>query len=183
MKVDFQSVFGLYHPNKLKIVANLPYYVSSPVIIKLLEFYNNISIMVLMVQKEVAQRIVSSPGNKIYGSLSVAVQMYAHPRTLFNVPSTCFIPRPDVDSTVIQLNISKEISSELLSNKMFYNILRASFSKRRKTLLNSLYCAGLLESKEAIRDTLINIGIDPLRRAETLSIPEFITLSNGFYKL
>ncbi|MGI6776637.1 MAG: 16S rRNA (adenine(1518)-N(6)/adenine(1519)-N(6))-dimethyltransferase RsmA [Acetivibrionales bacterium] len=167
----------------VKVVANLPYYITTPVIMKFLEEGPLADIMVFMVQKEVADRIVAKPGGKDYGALSVAVQYYSKPERMFNVLSGCFIPRPDVDSTVIRLRVNKNPPVELMDKKMFFQTVRACFGQRRKTLLNALHNSGYYKlDKEEIREVLVNTGINPESRGETLSILQFAQLSNAFFQ-
>ena len=168
---------------KVKVVANLPYYITTPIIMKFLEENPGIDSMVFMIQKEVAERIVASPGGKDYGALSVAVQYYSKPERLFDVSPNCFVPKPEVDSTVIRMNIFKEPAVTLINRDMFFATVKASFGQRRKTLLNALSNSNKFgRSKEEIRQILIGLGIDENARGETLTINQFAQISNEFAK-
>jgi 16S rRNA (adenine1518-N6/adenine1519-N6)-dimethyltransferase len=166
----------------VKVIANLPYYITTPIIMKFLEEAPGIDAMVFMVQKEVADRMCAPPGGKDYGALSIAVQYYSKPEKIFNVPPHCFIPQPNVDSTVIKLNVLKVPPVELLSKDMFFKTVKAAFAQRRKTLVNALSNSGYFtESKTDIVRILKELGIDEKRRGETLSIMQFAQLSNSFF--
>ncbi|MCR2823370.1 16S rRNA (adenine(1518)-N(6)/adenine(1519)-N(6))-dimethyltransferase RsmA [Lederbergia panacisoli] len=167
------------------VVANLPYYVTTPIILKLLE--NNLPIrgMVVMLQKEVADRISAKPGTKDYGSLSIAIQYYTTAETVMIVPKTVFMPQPNVDSAVIRLIKREKPAVDVLDEPFFFHIIRTSFAQRRKTILNNL-TNGLekgKEKKEEILKALSAVGIDPQRRGETLSIQEFGLLSDALFPL
>ena len=156
----------------VKVMANLPYYITTPIIMKFLEENPGIDTMVFMVQKEVAERMVAKPGGKDYGALSVAVQFYSRARIEFIVPPHCFIPQPEVDSSVIRLEIYKEPPVDLLDRDMFFKTVKASFGQRRKTLVNALANSGFSRaSKEELKGILTSLGIDEKQRGETLSIP------------
>lgn len=173
---------GQENSNKfsIKVVANLPYYITTPIIMRFLEEIPETDLMVLMVQKEVADRMLAKPGTGDYGALSVAVQFYSRPEKIFDVPPHCFIPQPDVYSTVIRLNINKLPPVELLNKELFFKTVKASFGQRRKTLVNALYNSGYFaQSKEEIKNILQNIGISERQRGETLSIMQFAQLSNS----
>ena len=170
-------------PASCKIVANLPYYITTPIIMKLLEEQPGLDLMVFMVQKEVADRMAANPGKKDYGALSVAVQYYSRCEKLFNVPPHSFIPQPDVDSTVIRLNIYKEPPVVLKDRSLFFKTVRAAFGQRRKTLVNALSNSGNFNvEKEKIKDILKVLGIGENQRGETLTIMQFAELSNAFYE-
>ncbi|WP_324825691.1 16S rRNA (adenine(1518)-N(6)/adenine(1519)-N(6))-dimethyltransferase RsmA [Sinanaerobacter sp. ZZT-01] len=161
----------------VKIIGNLPYYITTPIIMKLLEEGVPVDSITIMMQKEVADRIKSGPGTKAYGALSVAVQYYCTVVPVASVPKEVFIPQPKVDSAVIRLDLRKEKSVKLLDEAVFFSVVKYGFGKRRKTLLNSL--TGVMgKTKEEIAEALTETGIDPMRRAETLSIEEFASLSN-----
>jgi len=163
-------------PLQLKVVGNLPYYITTPIIFHLLKQRRYIKDITIMVQKEVAERMTAMPGGKVYGILSCSVQFYTHPEILFNISKSCFKPQPKVDSAIIKLKILEKPAVEAEEDK-FLKVIKAAFSQRRKTLLNSLY-AGLNLKKEMVDKVLIKTGINPKRRAETLSIQEFAKLAN-----
>ncbi len=170
-----------FRPEKIRIVANLPYYITTPVIMRLLEQGLSAECMVFMVQAEVADRMAAEPGGKEYGALSVAVQFYSRPHRLFNVSPHSFIPQPGVESTVIRLDIYKTPPVQILDKKMFFKTVKAAFGQRRKTLLNALCNAGYFnKSKEEIREIVKSMGIGENQRGETLSLAQFARLSNSF---
>lgn len=181
MKISVKEITENKQNMRLKVVANLPYYITTPIIMKLLEEDNDIELMVFMVQKEVAQRMVAKPGGKDYGALSVAVQYYAQPEKVFDVPPHCFIPQPEVDSTVVKLKKNKKPPVTLKDKDMFFKVVKAAFGQRRKTLLNALTNSGALsKSKEEVRKLLNAVNIDENARGETLSIEQFAALANEF---
>lgn len=161
----------------VRIIGNLPYYITTPIIMGLLESGVKADSITIMMQKEVADRIKASPGGKIYGAISAAVQYYCTVEQIAVVPKEVFVPRPKVDSAVLNLHIRKEKPVELIDEKMFFACIKSGFGQRRKTLLNSLTgMAGL--SKEEIKAVLSAAEIDPIRRAETLSMEEFAAIAN-----
>lgn len=164
----------------VKVVANLPYYITTPIIMKFLEDQIPISDLVVMIQKEVAERMSAGKDNKVYGSLSVAVQFYAQPKMLFKVPKTVFMPQPNVDSAVIRLQIRKEPPVLLDNHEMFFKTLKAAFAQRRKTLQNTV-TSNLPIDKQSFAALCEANGISPTTRAENLSIEEFGRLSNALY--
>lgn len=183
MKADINAITSEYDSSNIKVVANLPYYITTPIIMKFLEEDTKADMMVFMIQKEVARRIVAEPGTKDYGALSVAVQYYSKPEKAFDVPPHCFIPQPDVDSAVIKLIINKEPPVKLLDKGMFFKTVKCSFAQRRKTLINALYnTGGLNKSKEEIKEILKSMGVDENTRGEMLSIQQFAMLSNLLYE-
>jgi len=167
----------------VKIIGNLPYYITTPILMKLLEEGGReyASSITVMVQKEVADRMRAVPGGKIYGALSVAVQYYCQVELLCIVPKEVFFPRPKVDSAVLRLVLRKNPPVELLSEELFFRVVKAGFGQRRKTLLNSI-SAGMAITKEEAERALVEAGIDPVRRAETLDMKEFANLANVFAK-
>lgn len=165
-----------------KVVANLPYYITTPVLMYLMENNFNISEIVVMIQKEVAERIAAQPGSKDYGALSLAVRYYTEPALVMRVPRTVFIPKPEVDSAVIKLKRLSRPPVEVKDEELLFRIIRAAFGQRRKTLLNSLR-GGLGCDKEVIKKALTQVGINPERRGETLTLQEFAALSNIFSNL
>lgn len=166
----------------VKVAANLPYYITTPIIMKFLEENPGIDAMVFMVQKEVAERMAAKPGGKEYGALSVAVQFYSQPEMVFNVPPHSFIPQPEVDSTVIKLRIHKTPPVQLLNRDIFFRTVKASFGQRRKTLVNALANSGYFNvSKEELKEIVVNKGIGENQRGETLSILQFAELANALF--
>lgn len=164
---------------RLKVVSNLPYYITTPVIMKLLESGVKAECMVFMVQKEVADRMGAAPGGKDYGALSVAVQYYSRPTVVMQVHPHSFVPQPDVESSVVKLDLYKTPPVELLDKDLFFKVVKAAFGQRRKTLVNALNNASYLGlDKERIAGLLDKIGIDKNQRGETLSIQQFAQLSN-----
>lgn len=165
----------------VKIVGNLPYYITTPIIMKLLEERVEAESITIMMQKEVAQRLMAEPGSKAYGAITVAVQYYSTLTEVLQVPKEAFIPPPKVDSTVLRLMPRKEPPVILKNEPIFFEVIKASFGQRRKTLLNSLTGYQNL-SKEETKGLLESVGIDPGRRAETLSMQEFADLANALCK-
>ncbi|WP_078414553.1 16S rRNA (adenine(1518)-N(6)/adenine(1519)-N(6))-dimethyltransferase RsmA [Priestia abyssalis] len=169
----------------LMVVANLPYYVTTPILMKLLEEKIPVRGIVVMLQKEVADRIAAKPGTKDYGSLSIAIQYYTEAETVMVVPKTVFNPQPNVDSAVLRLIKRPEPVVKVKDESFFFSIVRASFAQRRKTILNNLTSNLSFgkEKKQAIEQTLYEVGVDPKRRGETLSIEEFAVLSDALYEI
>ena len=161
----------------VKVVANLPYYVTTPIIARFLEEELNVDSLTIMVQKEVAQRMVSKEGSKVYGSLSVFVNFYSEPEILMTVPKTVFMPSPKVDSAVIRLNMRKELPD--VDKEQFFKVVKASFSKRRKTVLNALSSYGFTIEKDEVKKGLEAAGVDPGARAEQLSLEDFAKISQN----
>lgn len=174
IEIDSQKVKGV------KILGNLPYYITTPIIMKILEDGVPADSITIMMQKEVGDRINAVPGSKTYGALSVVVQYYCTVTHVANAPKEVFMPQPKVDSSVIRLDIRKEKPVMLNSEEVFFSVIKAGFGQRRKTLLNSLTGINGL-SKDEILSVMINTGIDPNRRAETLSITEFAKLANTIH--
>lgn len=173
-----------FAPAALKIVANLPYYITTPVVMALLESGLRVKTMVFMVQKEVADRMRADPGGKDYGALSVAVQYYSKPSVVLAVPPHSFVPQPDVDSAVIRLDVYEKPPVELCDTKLFFRVVKAAFGQRRKTLVNALNNAGCFNlGKEQIKELLAKGGIGENQRGETLSIAQFAQLSNDIYDI
>ncbi|HIU64632.1 MAG TPA: 16S rRNA (adenine(1518)-N(6)/adenine(1519)-N(6))-dimethyltransferase RsmA [Candidatus Avacidaminococcus intestinavium] len=164
-----------------KVVANLPYYITTPIVFHLLEQKLPMERLVVMVQKEVAERMVAKPGGKDYGALSVAVQYYAEPKIAFKVPPTSFIPAPNVESAVIVCEVRKQPPVTLTDEKIFFRVVKAAFSVRRKMLNNALKNMGI--TAEEVKTWLEAAGIDGKRRGETLSLTEFAKLANVYVTL
>ena len=179
LKVDFNEVIG--DEESVKLVANLPYYVTTPIIVKLLKEQYNFKSLTIMIQKEVAERIDAEPNCKDYGSLSVLVRYYCNTSIVRKVPPTCFMPRPKVESIVIKLERLSEPRVKVKDEALMFEIVRSGFNMRRKTLWNATKSLGL--DKEKLEAAFKNSGIDPKRRAETLSIEEFAALSDSIYDL
>ena len=169
---------------RIKVVANLPYYITTPIIMGLFENHVPISSITIMVQKEVADRMQVGPGTKDYGALSLAVQYYARPQIIANVPPNCFMPRPKVGSAVIQLVRYEEPPVQVDNEKLMFRLIRASFNQRRKTLVNGLKNSQELDfSKEEIEKAMAETGIPVNVRGEALTLAEFADLANAFNKL
>ncbi|MDD4600084.1 Ribosomal RNA small subunit methyltransferase A [bioreactor metagenome] len=163
---------------RYKVVANLPYYITTPIIMGLLEQRLPIERLVTMVQKEVAERMVAPPGGKDYGALSVAVQYYTQPEIMFIVPPSSFIPAPSVESAVIRCVVRKEPPVDILDERKFFRVVKAAFAQRRKTFTNNLKGAGI--PAEQVQAILAEAGIDGSRRGETLSLDEFAAVANAW---
>ena len=163
----------------IKVVANLPYYITTPIIMGLLEGKAPIESITIMVQKEVAERMQTGPGSKDYGALSLAVQYYADANILMTVPASCFMPRPKVDSSVIKLDIYDKPPVDVCDEEMMFKIIRASFNQRRKTLVNGLKNASNLPfTKEEIEESIEKLGEDVRVRGEKLTLEQFAKLTN-----
>ena len=163
----------------IKVVANLPYYITTPIIMGLFESHVPLDSITIMVQKEVADRMQCGPGTKDYGALSLAVQFYANPKVVLNVPASCFMPRPNVDSAVIRLERFKTPPVDVKNEHLMFKIIRASFNQRRKTLQNGIANSGELSfTKEQIAKALESLGISANIRGESLSLAEFAALSD-----
>ena len=180
MKVDLRRLIEEKNGGRpVKVVANLPYYITTPIIMRLLEEKLPLQSITIMVQKEVAQRMQAGPGSKDYGALSLAVQFYAKAQIVANVPPNCFIPRPNVDSSVIRLMLYDEPPVSAQDEKKMFSIIRASFNQRRKMLINSLHNAPeLAADKEAVRTALLSMGISEKARGEELTLTQFARLSD-----
>lgn len=178
LKVDINKLVDeKLSEGPVKLIANLPYYITTPIVMKFLEEDIPVTDIVVMVQKEVADRMNAVPSTKDYGALSVAVQYYCDTEIVAKAPRHMFIPQPKVDSTVIGLHIREEKKYKADNEQLFFKTVKAAFGQRRKTLLNSLSSMGVLE-KAKIKEVLAEAGIDEKRRGETLSIEEFAHLSN-----
>ena len=182
LKTDLKEIIreeaeGGTFTGDVRIIGNLPYYITTPIIMKLLEDAVPAASITIMMQKEVADRIRSGPGTKSYGAISVGVQYYCDVNKVASVPRDVFIPQPKVDSTVLNLVPLKEKRIQAADEKVFFSCVKAAFAQRRKTLLNSLSSAGGME-KDTVRRILENAGIDPGRRAETLTMEEFGRLAD-----
>lgn len=178
LKVDIGDVIqGWKGP--VKVISNLPYYVTTPVVMMFLESDYPIERMVLMVQKEVAQRMAAKPGTKDYGALSVGVQVAGTPKVLFQVSKNCFIPKPEVDSAVVRIVLNSQLLEKIHDRAVFFNCVRAAFSQRRKTLLNALSGAPNWRlEKEDVKRLISVMGLKETVRGEELSVEQFIALAN-----
>lgn len=169
-------------PDEVHVVANLPYYATSAIIMHLLESGIPFPSIVVMIQKEVADRLAAAPGSKEYGSLSVTVQYYCQVEKMLTIPNTVFVPRPKVDSAVIRLLRHRNKPVQVRDEAFFFEVVRASFAQRRKTLFNNLanrfFKAG---DKNRLQQLLFDVGIDPTRRGETLTLHEFARLSDALH--
>lgn len=180
LKCDLEKIIAEeFGGEKIKIVANLPYYITTPIIMHILESKIKTDSLCIMIQKEVAQRIAAKPSCKDYGALTVAVNYYSEPRLICHVPPSSFIPMPKVSSSVISLDIRDAAPVSLKNEKGYFKVVKAAFGQRRKTLLNALSNSGAIPlSKEEILNVLKECGIDEKRRGETLSLQDFANISN-----
>lgn len=180
LKVDLNQIAEEKNQGRpFKVVANLPYYITTPILLQLLTGHAPVESITVMVQKEVAERMQAGPGSKDYGALSLAIQYYTDPEYICTVTPDNFIPRPKVDSAVITLRIRKEPKVQARDEKLLFELIRAAFSQRRKTLLNSLSNARISDiSKEDVRQALLAMGLDEGIRGEKLSLEDFARLSD-----
>lgn len=183
LKVDIGRLAEEKNGGKpIKVVANLPYYITTPIIMGLFESHVPLESVTVMVQKEVAQRMKAEPGTKDYGALSLAVQYYAKPEIIANVPPNCFMPRPKVGSAVICLKCHKHPPVQVKKEKLLFDFIRASFNQRRKTLVNGLsHFPGISLSKEQIQEQIQMLGLPATVRGESLTLAQFAALSDAIY--
>lgn len=178
LKLDVPSIMN-HKP--FKVVANLPYYITTPIIMSLLESKLPIERLVVMVQKEVALRMVAKPGTKDYGALSVAVQYYTEPDIVLDVPPKSFLPAPAVTSSVIRCVLRDKPPADVIDEKLFFRVVKAGFAQRRKTFANTMKTTGL--SKDRIEELLAKANIDGQRRGETFTLQEFADVANAWASL
>lgn len=181
MKVDFDALAAKYGAKRYKVVANLPYYITTPIVMRFLEEGFRVSELVIMVQQEVADRFLAHPGTKAYGSITVALNYYGEVSRAFNVPRTMFTPRPEVDSSIVKIKCYENKPFEADDEKLLRRVIKAAFGQRRKTLNNALKALNL--PKEELDEALKTAEIDASLRGETLSIEEFVCLSNAISKI
>ena len=184
LKVEISEIISnqLSEYSSIKVVANLPYYITSPIIIKLLTENSKVETITILIQKEVAERINAKPGGKEYGSLTLLINYYAEVSLVFHVSNNVFIPKPKVDSAVLQFKIRKSPPVQVENQEFLFKVIRSCFMHRRKTIYNNLI-NNLLdkEEKDQLIEILVKSNIDGTRRAETLSIEEFANLTNNIY--
>lgn len=181
LKVDLKKLIAEEFPGKkISIAANLPYYITTPIITRLIEERLDIKNIVVMVQKEVAERMQAKPGTKDYGAITLLCRYYAEPSVVTTVSAGLFVPPPKVDSAVLKLEILDEPRVKVLDEKTFFKTVKAAFSQRRKTLLNCLSSAFPIPKQE-LSDLMESVGISPSRRGETLDIQEFAALADCLY--
>ena len=184
LKVDIRELADRYNGGRpIKVVANLPYYITTPIIMQLFESHVPLESITIMVQTEVAERMQVGPGTKDYGALSLAVQYYSRPEIVTHVPPSCFMPRPNVGSTVIRLNRYEKPPVETADEEFMFKLIRASFNQRRKTLVNGLSNAsGLNLTKEEVTGALEKMGLPATIRGETFTLEQFARLGSLLYK-
>lgn len=169
--------------SKVKIVANLPYYISTPIIMKLLEQYKIIDEIVVMVQKEVAERLTAKTGTRLAGSITYGVEYYSKAYSEVLVPKESFIPRPNVESEVIKLVLKKDIQENLQFEEKLFNIIKAGFTQRRKTLANALVNNKIIDNREKLKEIFGKLNIDENVRAENLTLEQFKNITKYMYEL
>ena len=183
MKMDLEKIIAEeFGDSNVKVVANIPYYITTPIVMKILEDRVKVESITVMIQKEVAERFQSPPGNKEYGAISAVIQYYAKPEIKFIVPKTVFIPQPKVDSAVIVMKIYDEPPVDVKDEKLFFKLIKGAFGQRRKTIVNSVSgTIGDIEKNE-LKETLEKLGYNPSIRGEKLGIEDFALISNSLSK-
>lgn len=177
LKVDLKKLIEENKAGKVKVVANLPYYITTPIIMKLLEDKLEIDSITVMIQKEVAKRLTAKPGEKLSGAITYCVNYYCEPEEIVIVPNSSFVPEPEVESEVIKLKLRKEPPVKIENEELFFKLIKASFMQRRKTLINGITNSGIME-KEECKKLLNKIGLDEKVRGENLNIQDFANLVN-----
>lgn len=181
LKVNLKELLDTeFSEMNVSVAANLPYYITTPIIMNLLESRLPFKKIVVMIQKEVAERLCAKPGGKEYGAISVATQYFSHPEIIKHVPAGSFIPAPKVDSAVVSMEVLETPSVTPKEEKKFFALIKAAFSQRRKTLVNALSGSGMFGSKEEIQKAVESVGLSPTVRGEALSIEQFCELSDYF---
>lgn len=184
LKVDLAALMDENSGRPLKVVANLPYYITTPIIMALFESRMPLASITVMVQSEVADRMQTGPGSKDYGALSLAVQYYAKPEVVARVPASCFLPRPNVDSTVVRLTKYEKPPVDVADEAFLFAVIRASFNQRRKTLANGLANArGLSVTRGQVEEVLMEMGFSAMVRGETFTLEQFAELSDRLSRL
>ncbi|MBO4461480.1 MAG: 16S rRNA (adenine(1518)-N(6)/adenine(1519)-N(6))-dimethyltransferase RsmA [Lachnospiraceae bacterium] len=184
LKLDIKALAEERNGGKpVKVVANLPYYITTPIIMGLFESGVPLKSITIMVQKEVADRMKTGPGSKEYGALSLAVQYYSDPKIMMEVPPNCFIPRPNVGSAVIRLDKCEEPKVKVSDEALLFRIIRASFNQRRKTLVNGLSNGGIPVSKDELKEILVRLFDNENIRGEALNLQQFAALTDEIYRL
>lgn len=184
LKIDLNQIIkeNIENLDNVKVVANLPYYITTPIIMKLLEDRVNIQSITVMVQKEVAERITATPGDKLSGAITYSIDYYAEAKEVVFVSKECFMPSPEVDSEVIKLTLRDKPKVNVVNEELFFKIIKASFSQRRKTLLNGLANSGIINNKEKLKEILEDMGLNLEIRGEKLSIEQFADLADRIDK-
>ncbi len=183
LKIDINELATEYGAKSFKVVANLPYYITTPIIMQLLEAKSLIESITVMVQSEVADRMKASPGGKDYGALSLAVQYFAEPKVMMKVSPECFMPKPKVESSVIRLQCYEKPPVDVKDEKLLFKLIRASFNQRRKTLANGIKNASFLNfSREEVVEALLEMDLSETVRGEALSLEQFAKLSDTLTK-
>ena len=179
LKVNLRELIQKENMPHTKIVANLPYYITTPIIMKLLEDRLDIETITVMIQKEVADRLVTEPGTGDTGAITYAIHYFTNPRKVLDVPNTSFIPAPKVNSTVITLEVLKEPSVETIDEEKLFEVIKIAFMQKRKTLLNALSNSGKFGTKDNIEKILLNLGVDTKIRPEKLTLEQFAKISQN----